>query len=149
MISFNLLIIKSFNMFFGNIHSICLSLSFLLERSRDSKAPTCFSVCFSKAFHKGEYANLARSIICLRQEGIIYLRVRYSYLTTFPDDNADIFATSLLISYCSFSSVILSSILITGFYILSKRFFLKRERLSDTRLASITKKEYSFTVHFL
>ena len=36
-----------------------------------------------------------------------------------------------------------------SFYILSKRFFLKRERLSDARLASITEKEYGFAIHFL
>ena len=35
-----------------------------------------------------------------------------------------------------------------SFYTLSKRFFLKRERLSDARVALITKKEYGFAVHF-
>ena len=35
------------------------------------------------------------------------------------------------------------------FYILSKRFFLKREGLFDERVISITKKEYGFAVHFL
>ena len=35
-----------------------------------------------------------------------------------------------------------------SFYILYKRFFLKREGLSDARVASITKKEYGFAVHF-
>ena len=34
-------------------------------------------------------------------------------------------------------------------YVLSKRFFLKREGLSNTRVASITKKEYGSAVHFL
>ena len=34
-----------------------------------------------------------------------------------------------------------------SFYILSKRFFLKREELSDAREVSITKKEYGFAVH--
>ena len=37
----------------------------------------------------------------------------------------------------------------SGFYNLSKRLFLKREELSDARVVSITKNEYSFTVHFL
>ena len=37
--------------------------------------------------------------------------VRYSYLSIFPDDNAEIFAASLLTSYCSFSSLILSIII--------------------------------------
>ena len=36
-----------------------------------------------------------------------------------------------------------------SFYILSKRFFLKRKGLSDARVASVTKKEYGFAVHFL
>ena len=35
-----------------------------------------------------------------------------------------------------------------SFYILSKRFFLKRKGLSDTRVASITKKEYDFAANF-
>ena len=36
-----------------------------------------------------------------------------------------------------------------SFYILSKRFFLKREELSDARVVSITKKEHGLAVHFL
>ena len=35
------------------------------------------------------------------------------------------------------------------FYILSKRFFLKREGLSDGRVVSMIKKENGFAVHFL
>ena len=34
-------------------------------------------------------------------------------------------------------------------YILSKRFFLKCEELSDARAVPITKTEYDFAVHFL
>ena len=50
--------------------------------------------------------------------------------------------------YCNFSSLILSTIIVMiSFYILSKRFFLKRKRLSDARVASITKKGYGFAVH--
>ena len=75
--------------------------------------------------------------------------MRYSYLSIFPDDNADIFVVSLLISYCNFSSLILSSIAVIGFYFLSKRFFLKHEGLSDAREASITEKNYGFAVHFV
>ena len=109
-------------------------------------------VCFSKAFPNGEYINLACSIICLWLEGNISSPVRYShfsYLSIFPDDNGDVFAVSLLISYCSFPSLILSSISITSFYIISKRFFLKNEVLPDARVASIPNKEYGFAVHFL
>ena len=50
------------------------------------------------------------------------------------------FAASLLIPYCSFSSLVPPSIFMISFYILSKRFFLKCEASSDARAASITKK---------
>ena len=36
-----------------------------------------------------------------------------------------------------------------SFYILSKKVFLEREGLSDARVVSIAKNDYSFTVHFL
>ena len=41
----------------------------------------------------------------------------------------------------------LSLIVLISFYILSKRFFLKREELSDARVVSLTRKEYGFAVH--
>ena len=96
-------------------------------------------VCFSKAFPNGEHINLACSIICLWLEGNISSSVRYShfsYLSIFPDGK-------------SFPSLILSSISITSFYIISKRFFLKNKVLPDARVASIPNKEYGFAVHFL
>ena len=68
------------------------------------------------------------------------LPVKYSYLSIFPDYNADTFAASQLISYCNFSALILPSVVIISFYILSKRFFLKRKGLSDARVVSITNK---------
>ena len=40
-------------------------------------------------------------------------------------------------------------IVIISFDILSKRFFLKREELSDARVVSITKNEHGFAEHFL
>ena len=86
---------------------------------------------------KGEYVNLAWSIICLSLEDNISLPMRYSYLSIFPDHNADIFYSSLLVSYCSFSSIILSSIVMISFYILSKTFFPKRKRLSYARVACV------------
>ena len=61
----------------------------------------------------------------------------------------DISAASLLISYCSFSYLILSSVVMISFCVLSKRIFLKRKGSSDARVASVTKKEYGFEVHFL
>ena len=59
------------------------------------------------------------------------------------------FAASLLMLLYNFFSQIISSIIIISFYVLSKRIFLKSEGLSDARVASITKKEYGFAVHFL
>ena len=93
---------------------------------------------FSKAFPNVEYENLPFSIICLWLEGNISSPVIYSYLSIFPDDNADTFAAFLLMLYYSFSSLIVSSVVMISFYILSKRFFLRRERLSDARVAGIT-----------
>ena len=52
MIYFNLAQIKSFIKFCANIPAICFSL---LDQFRDFIAPTCFSVCFSKAM--GKYAD--------------------------------------------------------------------------------------------
>ena len=72
------------------------------------------------------------------------LPVKYSYLSIFPDYNADIFAASQLISYSNFSSLILPLVVIISFYILSKRFFLKRKGLSDARVVSITNKIICF-----
>ena len=59
------------------------------------------------------------------------------------------FADPLLISYCNFSSLILSSVVMIRFYILFERFSLKRKRLSDAKVVSITKENYGFAVHFL
>ena len=90
--------------------------------------------------------NLACSITQIRWQ--YSLTVINSYLSILPDDNVD-FPGPLLTFYCSFSSLILSSIVVISFYILYKSFFLKREELSDVRVVSITKKEYGFAVHFL
>ena len=62
---------------------------------------------FSKAFPNGEYVNLACSIICCWSDGNISSPVRYSYLWILPDDKADMLAASLLMSYCSFLSILL------------------------------------------
>ena len=95
----------------------------------------CFSpwssiifICSSNALPRVKHENLACSITLFWAGGNISLPIRYSYLSILPDDEADIFAASLLISYCSFSYLISLSIIIT-FYILSKRVFLKREGL--------------------
>ena len=96
----------------------------------------------SKDFHKREYINLDCSAVCIRLEGNISPPIRYSYLPILCDDKADIFAASLLILYCTFFSLKLSSIFF------SKRFFLERKGLSDLRLTSVTKK-WGFVVHFV
>ena len=70
-------------------------------------------------------------------------------LSILLDDNAHIFALSLLISCCSFLFLILQSNPMISFYILSVRFFLKRKGLSDARAVLITKKEYGFVLHLL
>ena len=75
--------------------------------------------------------------------------VRYSHLSTLPDDNAAIFAASVLMSYCNFSSLNLSSTVLINFYILSKRFFMKHEGLSDARVASITEKVWLCSTCFM
>ena len=92
----------------------------------------CFSLCFSivfvyflKDFANGEYLDLACFIISFWLEGNISSPVRYSFLSIFQNDYADIFAASLLISCCSSSSAILSSTVVISFCILCKRFSLK------------------------
>ena len=75
----------------------------------------------------------------------------YSFWSILSDDNADIFA-NLLISYCNFTSLILSLIFLIRFNILSKRSFLKQKGLFDAIVLSdtivlFTKKEYGFGVH--
>ena len=84
--------------------------------------------CFLNALPSGEYVNLACSIIVLWSDGNISSSARHSFFSTLTDDNAGIVAASLLISYRSFLSLVLSSIvMMINFYILSKRFSLKRE----------------------
>ena len=93
--------------------------------------------------------NLASSIILLSSDGNISSLARNSYLSILLDDYADIFPASLLISHCSLSSLILSSVVIIRFYIVSKRFSLKHEELPRATVVLITKKEYGFVVHLL
>ena len=69
----------------------------LLEKFKTFKALNSFFFRFSKALPGGEYVNLAYSNVWLWLEGYISSPVRYSYLSFSPDDNANIFAASLLI----------------------------------------------------
>ena len=87
---------------FWFIPSIRFNSTFLLKAFRDFTTAACFSVCFLTVFPKGEYANLAYSVISLWLEDNISSPVRYSYLSILPDDNANIFAASLLISFVVF-----------------------------------------------
>ena len=96
-----------------------------------------FFIYLSNALPRGEYVNLACSIILLWSDSISSA-VSYSYLSILRGDNADIFAASQSKSYCSFSSLILSSTVMIKFYIAFKRFSLKCEELSDARVVSIT-----------
>ena len=121
--------IKTFVSFCGKILSVCFNASILLETFKDFKISTLFFVCFCKAFRKRRHVNLTCFIIWLQLEDNIFSLVRYSSLSILLDYNADIFATSLLISYCSFSA---------------KRLFPKGKGLSDARVVSITKEERGF-----
>ena len=113
----NLSIIKHCNWFFENTFSIYWFIS--LERLEDFKASTFFFVCFSKAFPERKYVNLACCIVWVWLESKISSSGRYSCLSILPDDNSDICAAFLSLSYYSFASLTLSLIVIISFYILS------------------------------
>ena len=106
-------------------------------------------IFFLNALPSAKYVNFVCSIILLCSDGNIPSPIRYAYLSILPDYNPDIFAASLLILYCSFSSLILLSIAMINFYVLFKRFSLKREELSDARVVPINKNKYVFPVNFL
>ena len=102
-----------------------------------------FFICFLNALPSGEYVNLVCSVTLHWSDGNIWRNgnnspVKCSYLSILSEDNLDIFATSLLMSYGSFLSSCLSSIVMINFYILPKRLFFKCEKLSDARVVSIT-----------
>ena len=91
--------------------------------------------------------HLAYLIICFWLEDNISSPVGYSYLSIWPDDKVDIFAASLLISHCGFSSLTSSSIVMILLYIYFKRFFLIFKGLCDGKVVSLTKKEYDSKVN--
>ena len=103
-------------------------LIFLLERFRDIIAPTCF---FFKSISQRRIWKLIL---------FYYLSlITRQYLFTWKKLIFINFAWWQWISYCRFLFIILSSIFMISFCILSKRFFLKLEKLSHARVASITK----------
>ena len=113
----NLSIIKHCNWFFENNFSIYWLI--LLEKIKDYKASTFFFVSFSKAFPERKYVNLDCCIVWVWLESTISSPVRYSYLSILPDENSDICAASLSLSYYNFAFLTLSSIVMISFYILS------------------------------
>ena len=133
LVSFNSFLISLFLIFFGKSPSIDYSPEFLLVLwLLMFWFASIVSITFLNLLPSGKKINCKKS-----------------YLSLFPGDNADIFEASLLVSYCSFSSLILLSFAMINFYILSKIFFLKRKELSEARVVSVTKKVYDFAVHFL
>ena len=71
LISVNLLGIKSFSIFCGNILWTCFDSSILAETIKNFQASICFSVSFSKGVPTKEYVNLAYSIVFIDLQGII------------------------------------------------------------------------------
>ena len=103
-----LFLFSLFLIFFGKTLSIDSS-SWFSSGFKAFKVSTFFLpwslivfICFSIALPRGEYVNLACSIILLWSDGNISSPVRYSYLSVLSDDNGDIFAASLLISLVVF-----------------------------------------------
>ena len=100
----------------------------------------CFCLFF-KSFTKRKSLNLACSITYFGLEGNKSSPLRYSYLLILPGDKVDIFAASLLISYCSFSFIIWSSIVIIVLYfyfLLIFNFFLNFKGFFDGKVVSFT-----------
>ena len=83
----------------------------------------CFFKWINISFQVHQYSL---SINLFWRGSNIYLPVGYSYLIILPDGNVNIFAASLLISYCTFLSEILSSIVMWR-----TRFFSWRYHQSD------------------
>ena len=95
-----------------------------------SSAFFCFSpwssivvACFWRAFPKRESLNLACSVTLLWSGGSISSLGKYLCLSIFAGYKVDIFGDFQLISYCNFSSLMLSSIAVISFYIFQKDSF--------------------------
>ena len=70
-------------------------------------------------------------------------------LSILPDDNADLFVVALLMSYCSYSSLFVSSTVTITLYTSSSGYFRKWDGLSEGRVVSRTKNEYGFAIYLL
>lgn len=91
--------------------------------------------------------NLASCMILLCFGCNIFSAVSYySYLS---DDDADIFAVTLVRSYCNFPFLIISSMIMTVLRTSYNRFFRKRNGLYDGRVVSMTKNKHGSAVNFL
>ena len=105
--------------------------------------------CFFCVFLKEWSVNLTSSIALYRFGDNTSSRVRYSYLSILPNDNADLFVAALLMWYCNFSSLILSLMFMTTPSKPSNKFIKESRVLSDGRVVSVTKNEYGFALKFL
>ena len=86
----------------------------------------------------GSFIISGSSLLCEITCGNISSSLRYSYLSILPDDNTDIFAAVVLMSYCNCSFSKFSSIFMINF-----------NALSDEKVESLTKANYCFIVPFL
>ena len=68
----------------------------------------------------------------------------HSYLSILPDDNVDMFAVAMLMSYCYSLSPILSSTVMITLYASSSRW----NELSEGKVVSMNKNKNGFTVYF-
>ena len=112
-------------------------------------SPWCFIVfaCFSNTCQSGWYVCLACSIILLCFGGAFFIYKLFIFVNiTRKEDKAETLIASLWTSYWIFSILILSSIVLIIFQNCSVRFFLKC-KTSDTKVVSLTKKEYFFFIH--
>ena len=67
----------------------------------------------------------------------LHYPVKYTFSSILSNNSADILAVSLVISYCKFSSLTWQLVTVISFYILSKKLFLKLERLFGQQVASV------------
>ena len=125
-----------------------MDLKFLKLKLVFSLFSSCFCLFF-KSFSQRRICKLSLFCCLLWSDGNIYdihvyhnykiltinyiiinnnykiITIRYSCLSIFPDDNADIFAASLLTLYCNFACLMSSSIIMINFIFFPKYSFEK------------------------
>ena len=119
---------------------ILLSVSFAACLATLSSAPSVRVIVILES-HRFDFNIVILNIILLYvlyvlwESLFISLKIKNNKLVSIlPDDNTNLFAASLLVSYYSFPSLILSSTIMISLYIPSKRFSLKCKELSDARV---------------